>query len=310
MKAAFISHDSVLNGAPITLAELVGELARRPSPGRFAFGVPVPGPLLEKYPFSGIELFLYGRARFGRGIPVGRPRIRRRLRRIFSGRKISLVAANSLESFRAVEAAAGLGLPVIWLIHELAAGYQSRREWAAIQAAAGRADRLIFNSRAGRAQAGLLGEGAEAKSRVIYPGISLDRPEGGRARPDPGSPVIGAIGDICPQKGYGDLIEAFAILAPRFPGARLVIAGRVPEAFRSFRGKLEDRIRELRLESRVPEMKVLYMSGYADDAIGQQGMLDPATAFIEKPFSLRELLKRVRELLDESATPPEPSGSS
>ncbi len=257
MKVGFISHTTVLNGAPITLAELVGELACRSASGLLAFGVPVAGPLLDKYPLPGVELFVYGRTRFGREIPVGRPRIRGRLRGIFSGRKISLVVANSLESFRAVEAASGLGLPVIWLVHEMVDGYRSRREWAEMCGAAARADRLIFNSRIARSQAELLGAEVAAKSRVIYPGISLTRPEegglpiAGPTYPERGSPVLGAIGDICPQKGYLDLIEAFALLAGRFPRARLVIAGRLPEKFRYFKGELDGRIRDLRLEGRV-----------------------------------------------------------
>ncbi|MDP8235401.1 MAG: glycosyltransferase [Candidatus Erginobacter occultus] len=257
IRTGFISHASVLNGAPITLVELVIELARRSDSGHCVLGIPISGPLLKKYDLSRVELFRYGQGRFGREIPVGRPRIRGRLRRILTDQKISLVVANSLESFRAVEAAADLGLPVIWLIHELAAGYRERREWEEMRSAAGRADRLIFNSRIGASQAGLLGEGMEAKSRVIYPGISLDRPGGedvfitGNFRAGKSSPVLGAIGDICPQKGYAELVEAFALIARRRPRARLVIAGRLPEQFQSFKRELDGRIRELSLSGRV-----------------------------------------------------------
>jgi CheY-like chemotaxis protein len=47
-----------------------------------------------------------------------------------------------------------------------------------------------------------------------------------------------------------------------------------------------------------PEMAVLYMSGYADNAIDQQGMLAPGVAFLAKPFSIEELNNRVRTVLD------------
>jgi two-component system cell cycle sensor histidine kinase/response regulator CckA len=47
-----------------------------------------------------------------------------------------------------------------------------------------------------------------------------------------------------------------------------------------------------------PATKVLYMSGYTDDAIIRSGGLGPATGFIQKPFSGEELAVRVRELLD------------
>jgi two-component system, cell cycle sensor histidine kinase and response regulator CckA len=46
------------------------------------------------------------------------------------------------------------------------------------------------------------------------------------------------------------------------------------------------------------EMKVLYMSGYPDNAIVQHGMLEKGTAFLQKPFSLNELERKVREILD------------
>src|SRR3989475_4374991 len=40
-----------------------------------------------------------------------------------------------------------------------------------------------------------------------------------------------------------------------------------------------------RLASLRPDVRVLYMSGYADEAIAQHGVLDPGTAFLQKPFT-------------------------
>jgi PAS domain S-box-containing protein len=48
------------------------------------------------------------------------------------------------------------------------------------------------------------------------------------------------------------------------------------------------------------DMKVLYMSGYADDAIVQHGVLMPGTPFLEKPFSAKTLAAQVRDVLDET----------
>jgi signal transduction histidine kinase len=47
-----------------------------------------------------------------------------------------------------------------------------------------------------------------------------------------------------------------------------------------------------------PDIKILYMSGYTDDTIGNHGILDPGTHLIAKPFSLIDLKRKVREVLD------------
>ena len=47
-----------------------------------------------------------------------------------------------------------------------------------------------------------------------------------------------------------------------------------------------------------PDIKMLYMSGYTDAAIGNHGTLDPGTHLIAKPFSLTDLRRKVRQLLD------------
>jgi len=53
-----------------------------------------------------------------------------------------------------------------------------------------------------------------------------------------------------------------------------------------------------RLTAARPEMRVLYTSGYADDAVVKHGMLGPNCAFLEKPFARDNLMRKVRELLD------------
>ena len=50
------------------------------------------------------------------------------------------------------------------------------------------------------------------------------------------------------------------------------------------------------------DMKVLYMSGYTDDAIVHHGVLEVGTAFIAKPFSVDALSRKVREVLDSPVT--------
>ncbi len=52
-----------------------------------------------------------------------------------------------------------------------------------------------------------------------------------------------------------------------------------------------------RLAPLHPAMKVLYVSGYTDDAIVHHGVLDRRTPFLEKPFSPDALARKVREVL-------------
>jgi CheY-like chemotaxis protein len=53
-----------------------------------------------------------------------------------------------------------------------------------------------------------------------------------------------------------------------------------------------------RISATRPEIKVLYMSGYADAAASHNGELPQPHAFLQKPFSLDALLRKVREVLD------------
>lgn len=52
------------------------------------------------------------------------------------------------------------------------------------------------------------------------------------------------------------------------------------------------------LRARVPQMKVLFVSGYTDDAVVRHGVQHAEVAFLQKPYTLDGLRKRVRDVLD------------
>ena len=49
----------------------------------------------------------------------------------------------------------------------------------------------------------------------------------------------------------------------------------------------------------VPEMKVIFMSGYVDNLVVHQEIVEPGIDFLQKPFDVKDLLHKVRETLDE-----------
>ena len=53
------------------------------------------------------------------------------------------------------------------------------------------------------------------------------------------------------------------------------------------------------LKTTHPELKILFTSGYTDDAIAQHGVLEPGIAFLPKPYTPGILARKVRELLDD-----------
>ena len=114
--------------------------------------------------------------------------------------------------------------------------------------------------------------------------------------------VRAVVRDVLERHGY-TVVEAAtgreaAQLAGRRPGGidLLVTDVVMPELSGG------DLVRELRAV--MPDLKVLYMSGYTDDAVLRQGMLEPGADFIQKPFRPDDLARRIRDLLDAPATPP------
>jgi len=57
--------------------------------------------------------------------------------------------------------------------------------------------------------------------------------------------------------------------------------------------EMVDRIKQI-----YPEMKAIYMSGYTDNTVVHHGVLDQGIEFLQKPFTLEMLARKVREALD------------
>jgi nitrogen-specific signal transduction histidine kinase len=61
--------------------------------------------------------------------------------------------------------------------------------------------------------------------------------------------------------------------------------------------ELVDKVVELK-----PDIRVLFMSGYSDEAVARHGILEPGLAFLQKPFSRDALVRKVREVLDSAGS--------
>jgi two-component system, cell cycle sensor histidine kinase and response regulator CckA len=108
--------------------------------------------------------------------------------------------------------------------------------------------------------------------------------------------VRGLARQILEQEGYSVLEasrgeEALSLCAAYKQPIQLLLTDVVmPETS----GKeVADRLRTLR-----PEIKVLFMSGYTDEAIVHHGVLDAKVEFIQKPFTPVALARKVREVID------------
>jgi FixJ family two-component response regulator len=53
------------------------------------------------------------------------------------------------------------------------------------------------------------------------------------------------------------------------------------------------------LAERRPRARVLYVSGYAQPVLAQQGRLDPGLVLLEKPFTGAQLIAKIREVMDQ-----------
>ncbi len=97
------------------------------------------------------------------------------------------------------------------------------------------------------------------------------------------------------RQGYQVLVAADAEQAIRIAESRPAIHLLVTDVVMP--GQSGPELYE-RLGPHRPEMRVLFLSGYTDEAIVKRGVLKASTPFLQKPFTATALSMKVRELLD------------
>jgi two-component system cell cycle sensor histidine kinase/response regulator CckA len=109
-------------------------------------------------------------------------------------------------------------------------------------------------------------------------------------------------------------VRELAARALRQQGYTVLAAANGAEALRLAQNKVEKEIHLLVTDMVMPKMggaelveqlklthptlKVLYMSGYTDSTIIRYGLPTPGTAFLQKPFAMQRLIRKVRDMLD------------
>jgi len=98
--------------------------------------------------------------------------------------------------------------------------------------------------------------------------------------------------------------QGYTVLAAATPGRALELAGKhIGEIHLVLTDVIMPEMNGLDLARQLlllhPDCKRLFMSGYTADVIAHHGVLDEGVNFIEKPFSMKGLASKVREVLDQ-----------
>jgi two-component system, cell cycle sensor histidine kinase and response regulator CckA len=141
--------------------------------------------------------------------------------------------------------------------------------------------------------------------RVAAPAEKLI-PEKQNAAPSPGTETIlfvedeenvrELVSEYLKARGYtvleaGDGLAALELSAKHSGAIQLLITDVVMP-------KLSGRELATRVSAKRKDLKVLYISGYTDDSVFRHGVLEGGMSFLQKPFNLKALAEKVREVLD------------
>jgi len=110
------------------------------------------------------------------------------------------------------------------------------------------------------------------------------------------APVRSVARQVLERHGYTVLeapsAEAALDIATRYSGAiHLLLTDVVMPGLNG--RQLATRLADLR-----PDARVIFMSGYTDDAVTRHGVLEPGSAYVQKPFTPDAIARKVREVLD------------
>src|SRR5947208_2923493 len=110
------------------------------------------------------------------------------------------------------------------------------------------------------------------------------------------APVRSVARQVLERNGYTVLeapsAEAALDIATRYSGTiHLLLTDVVMPGLNG--RELASRLADLR-----PDARVIFMSGYTDDAVTRHGVLEPGSAYVQKPFTPDAIARRVREVLD------------
>lgn len=151
--------------------------------------------------------------------------------------------------------------------------------------------------------------------KIYLPAIDADASSTAAAAPS--QPPVGNGMETILLVEDEDSVRELALLTLRSHNYKVIPAASGAEALREAREretgidilvtdvvmpKMSGRQLADELRPRFPKMKVLFVSGYTDDAIVRHGILRAEVAFLQKPYTPSMLLKKVRQVLDQNSS--------